>query len=65
MEGLSEGTIHCPYCGEPITVLIDPGDLGEHYIEDCQVCCRPMTCQVTETMDGNLAVSAHSEDEAL
>lgn len=33
---------HCPYCGEPISLVVEP--LAEHqdYIEDCEVCCRPM-----------------------
>ena len=41
----------CPYCGESITVAVDPGS-GEHqeYIEDCAVCCRPW--QVTVAFDG-------------
>ena len=35
----------CPYCGAPIRLVIDPlGDL--EYIEDCEVCCRPINIQV-------------------
>ena len=30
----------CPYCGEPIEVLVDSSVESQHYIEDCQVCCR-------------------------
>ncbi len=57
--------VSCPYCGEAITILIDPGDAGERYIEDCQVCCRPITFLVMEDMDGALSVTVHSEDEAF
>ncbi len=46
-------------------MLIDPGDAGERYIEDCQVCCRPITFLVMEDMDGVLSVTVHSEDEAF
>ena len=33
----------CPYCGEPIEITFDEGGGPEQrYIEDCQVCCRPI-----------------------
>lgn len=60
--------IHCPYCGEPIELLVDvlssapAGD--QRYIEDCQVCCRPITVTVTIDEDGAPRVDAASEDEA-
>ena len=40
--GLLERDITCPYCGEVITVLIDGSVPHQEYIEDCQVCCRPI-----------------------
>jgi hypothetical protein len=36
----------CPYCGEPITLLLDNTEEEQHYIEDCQVCCRPINIKV-------------------
>jgi hypothetical protein len=32
----------CPYCGEVVSISIDPGG-GEkqEYVEDCEVCCNP------------------------
>jgi len=32
----------CPYCGESITMLLDPGSGLQEYIEDCEVCCNPI-----------------------
>ena len=32
----------CPHCGEPISVLLDLSELSQEYIEDCEVCCRPI-----------------------
>ncbi len=32
----------CPYCGEAISMLVDPSAGAEEYIEDCEVCCRPI-----------------------
>ena len=36
----------CPYCGEPIELVIDCSILQQQYVEDCQVCCRPMIVNV-------------------
>lgn len=32
----------CPHCGELITLTLDLSVPEQSYIEDCQVCCRPM-----------------------
>lgn len=32
----------CPYCGQPITMLLDPGPGTQEYIEDCEICCNPI-----------------------
>jgi transcription elongation factor Elf1 len=37
-----ERDIACPFCGESITVLLDLSAGDQAYIEDCQVCCRPI-----------------------
>ncbi|ACV27132.1 CPXCG motif-containing cysteine-rich protein [Kangiella koreensis] len=47
-----ESTIYCPYCGEPQTILIDPSIMQQSYIEDCQICCRPIEFQVQVSADG-------------
>jgi transcription elongation factor Elf1 len=47
MDELLETDIACPYCGETISVLIDESIPEHNYIEDCQVCCRPIEFQVT------------------
>lgn len=65
MNQLTEKLIGCPYCGETIEVLIDPADLDQHYIEDCQVCCRPINFVITEDMNGELEVNVYSDDEAF
>lgn len=38
---------YCPYCGERIELLLDPSQVGETYIEDCEVCCRPIRVTVS------------------
>jgi len=32
----------CPYCGEEISMLLDPSTYSQRYIEDCEVCCNPI-----------------------
>ena len=51
--------IECPYCGELITVRVDLSAGPQTYVEDCQVCCQPITLIIPITAEGELgAVSA-------
>ena len=63
MNFLHEAEVSCPYCGESLDVLLDPQDTDQQYIEDCQVCCRPINFMVTEDESGELAVHVHGENE--
>lgn len=65
MSSLPAADIHCPYCGEIITVFVDDsaGD-QQDYTEDCQVCCQPIVIHVMLDEHGVPQVSARSEDEA-
>ena len=37
-----EHAFTCPHCWEPITMLIDTSVPEQTYVEDCEVCCRPI-----------------------
>lgn len=63
MEFLAEKIIRCPYCDESLDVLIDPQEIGQQYVEDCQVCCKPITFQITSDAAGNVVVSVHDEND--
>ena len=65
MSFLHEEIINCPYCGESITILIDPEDIGQEYIEDCQVCCRPISFSVSSEGDGDPVVLVRAEDDSV
>lgn len=39
---ITERRIHCPFCAEAMTILLDLSAGEQSYIEDCQVCCQPM-----------------------
>ena len=41
-EFVTEQRCHCPYCGEPISLVVDSSAGSQTYIEDCQVCCQPI-----------------------
>lgn len=53
----------CPYCGEPIELLLDASAGDQHYIEDCTVCCRPISVTVTIDDDGEAQASVAAENE--
>ena len=56
-------SIHCPYCGEPIDVVIDDSIDHQQYIEDCWVCCRPINIEVMVDPDSGISVSCWSEND--
>lgn len=50
-DALLERRIRCPFCAEPMTVILDISADGQSYIEDCQVCCQPMQISFAVTDD--------------
>ncbi len=44
-------------------MLLNPEDVGNEYIEDCQVCCRPMEFHVLDDGRGGLDAIVRSENE--
>lgn len=58
-----EVEIECPYCGERIVLLVDGSAGDQDYIEDCQVCCRPINIYVMLDDGGQPQVSVRRDDE--
>lgn len=47
-------SVQCPWCGEGFITFFD-GSAGEQsYIEDCQVCCRPIEMTFRMARDGSV-----------
>jgi hypothetical protein len=46
-----------------ITILVDDSLPAQQYVEDCQVCCRPIVLDVAVDADGDVAVVATAENE--
>ena len=42
----------CPYCRERVELFVDPETHGS-FVEDCAVCCRPWSVQVSVDEDGS------------
>jgi hypothetical protein len=56
--------LSCPYCGEPVDVLIDEGGgSSQSYVEDCPVCCRPWQVAVEYDPEMGWTASLRSLDE--
>jgi predicted DCC family thiol-disulfide oxidoreductase YuxK len=55
--------VQCPYCGETFETMIDTSAGDAEYIEDCQVCCRPIEFRIETDEEGNLLnVSTQGEN---
>jgi hypothetical protein len=63
MNVLQESTISCPYCGETISILVDGSVEEQQYIEDCEVCCRPMDIRVKVPENGSLRIDVRGEND--
>ena len=48
---------------QPIELVIDCSVPNQSYIEDCQVCCRPMIVNVEVAFQNDFNVTVKAEDE--
>jgi len=46
--------VRCPYCGERLQTRVDLTAEEPSYIEDCEVCCRPIEFQIERDAGGGL-----------
>jgi hypothetical protein len=57
-----ETAVQCPYCWQRFTLLVDGSIDYQEYVEDCEVCCRPIDFSVS--IDGDeVKVQARLQDE--
>jgi hypothetical protein len=54
--------VQCPYCAQSFEVLVDCSIEQQEYIEDCEVCCRPVTLVVNVSTEGAVSVETRGED---
>lgn len=46
--------VRCPYCGERLDTRVDLTADEPAYVEDCQVCCRPIEFHIEREEGGAL-----------
>jgi Cysteine-rich CPXCG len=46
--------VRCPYCGERLETRVDLTADEPSYVEDCEVCCRPIEFEVERDTGGAL-----------
>lgn len=64
-DGVADLTawVACPYCGEQIDLAVDPGGGAyQEYVEDCEICCRPLQLTVSWDSSGGVHVEALADD---
>lgn len=55
-------TSSCPYCGEVIELMVDASINEQYYIEDCEVCCRPINVVVHVDAEGCVELKLSDEN---
>ena len=63
MNFLEATAIQCPYCGEAIDILVDVSIEDQQYIEDCQVCCKPIEIAVIAEDNEIVSMSVHADND--
>lgn len=46
--------VRCPHCGERLETRVDLTSDEPAYVEDCEVCCRPIEFHIERAADGAL-----------
>lgn len=56
--------VTCPYCGESFETGVDASAGSTSYVEDCQVCCKPIDMHVSvDAHDATTRIDARRSDE--
>ena len=53
--------VQCPYCWERFELLVDASVEQQEYVEDCEICCRPIDFSIDIDADGRARVGARSQ----
>ncbi len=62
MNGLEPIKLQCPYCWEMIDMTVDCSVTSQEYVEDCEVCCKPIVLNIDIDSEGKPKVEAKREN---
>ncbi len=57
---MKEHFFQCPYCWETISMLVDTSVSTQTYIEDCEVCCNPLSLTIRSQNDDIVGFDAEA-----
>ena len=60
---LLEVGVQCPYCWERFVLLVDASVEFQEYVEDCEICCRPIDFSVELDDSGWVRIDARMQHE--
>ncbi len=60
---LIETAVQCPYCWEEFSLLVDASVDSQEYVEDCEVCCRPIDFVIQVDDQDQVVVQARLQHE--
>jgi len=60
---LIETKVQCPYCWEEFNLLVDASVDLQEYVEDCEVCCRPIDFVVEVGARDRISVQARLQHD--
>lgn len=60
MQGEEEVFFQCPYCWQKISMLLESYYPNQEYIEDCEVCCRPILISYQKNADEDISIDVKS-----
>ena len=53
----------CPYCWQQISMFLVSLEASQSYIEDCEVCCNPISINYLYDGDGLVSFEAKNLDD--
>ncbi|HZJ81721.1 MAG TPA: CPXCG motif-containing cysteine-rich protein [Guyparkeria sp.] len=63
MRAIVEKSVICPWCGETITLTLDPSAGEQTYVENCSACYQPIVVYLSWDDDGPVLKLRREGDE--
>jgi hypothetical protein len=60
---IESARVDCPYCGESYETTVDLSAGDQVYVEDCAVCCKPITLVLNVSDDGDFTLHARRDHD--